>query len=57
MHQARESEVRRLRRQTDVDRQGLDGARQACLERERGVSSMEESLRERELQANDVEVW
>ncbi len=53
---ATEAEMRRLRREADSDRQGLDGARQACLEREREVSSMEERLRERYLEADDVEV-
>lgn len=54
--QERESEARRLRRETDADRQGLEGARQACLERERGLSAMEERLRERGLEADDTEV-
>lgn len=54
--QERESESRRLRRETDADRQGLEGARQACLERERGLSAMEERLRERGLEADDTEV-
>lgn len=54
--QERESEARRLRRETDADRQGLEEARQACLERERGLSAMEERLRERGLEADDLEV-
>lgn len=53
---AKEAEVRRLRREADSDRQGLDGARQACLDREREVSSMEERLRERYVEADEVEV-
>lgn len=54
--ESREAEVRRLRRETDEDRAGLDGARQACLDRERALSGMEEALRERESDAVEVEV-
>lgn len=48
--------MRRLRRETDEDRAGLEGARQACLDRERALSGMEEALKERESEAVEVEV-
>lgn len=54
--ESREAEVRRLRRETDEDRASLDGARQACLDRERALSGMEKALRERESDAVEVEV-
>lgn len=54
--QAREAEARRLLREADADRKGLDTAREVCLERERDLSAMEARLRERELEADEVEV-
>lgn len=53
---SRESELRRLRRALDADRAHLDGAKEACLERERGLAVMEEGLRDREAEVTEVEV-